>query len=97
MKPAADADFLTISVRVTPKASRSEIVDFVNKVLKVRLAAPPVDGAANAELLKVLAKSLGVRRSDIEIVSGAASRNKIVRIAGLTNDDFLFCVDRLRK
>ncbi len=55
-------------------------------VLKVRIAAPPVDGAANAELIKLLAKQFRVARSTIEIVAGHASRSKKVRIAGLRDE-----------
>jgi uncharacterized protein (TIGR00251 family) len=52
------------------------------KALAVRIAAPPVDGAANAALIALLAKSLAVRRSDVRVVAGEASRLKRVRIAG---------------
>jgi uncharacterized protein (TIGR00251 family) len=51
--------------------------------LKVRLAAPPVEGSANKELEKLLAKALGVPRSSVEVVRGLSSRNKTVRIHGL--------------
>jgi uncharacterized protein (TIGR00251 family) len=69
-----------ITVRVTPRSSKSEVVGTVDGVLKVRLKAPPVDGAANEELVKVLAMEFGVPRSNIEIVSGHTSRTKRVRI-----------------
>lgn len=72
----------TITVRVIPRASRSEVVGMIDGTLKVRIAAPPVDGAANAELAKILAKHFGVKRSAIEIVSGATSKTKRVRIGG---------------
>ena len=52
--------------------------------MKVRIASPPVEGAANAELVKVLAKHFGVARSTVEIVSGETSKSKRVRIANLT-------------
>jgi len=73
---------ITIVVRVVPRASRSEIVGLVDGVLKVRIAAPPVDGAANAELMKVLAKAFGVSKSAVEILAGETSRTKRVHIAG---------------
>lgn len=75
-----------IEVRVVPRASRSEIVDLVDGVLKVRLTSPPVDGAANEELVKLLAKRLGIAKSYIEIISGSASRNKRVRVDGVSLD-----------
>ena len=69
-------------VRIIPRASRSTIVGLVNGVLKIRIAAPPVDGAANEELIKMLAKGLQVPRSSVEILSGATSRMKRIRVTG---------------
>lgn len=71
-------------VRVVPRSSRSEIVGEHDGALKVRLNSPPVDGAANAELIKLVAKRLNVARSDIEIVSGEASKTKRLRVSGVT-------------
>ena len=70
-------------VRVQPRASRSEIVGVHGDALKVRLAAPPVDGAANAALVELLAAALGVPRRCVQIVSGATSRGKIVEVSGV--------------
>ena len=72
------------AVRVVPRASKSEIVGEHDGALKVRIASPPVDGAANAELIKLLARSFGVSKSDIEITSGLSSKTKQVRITGIT-------------
>jgi uncharacterized protein (TIGR00251 family) len=72
------------SVRVVPRASRSEIVGEHDGALKVRIAAPPVDGAANEELVKVLAKTLGVAKSSVEIAGGETSKTKQIRITGVT-------------
>jgi len=77
---------VSFSVRVTPRARRNEIAGVVGDVLKVNLKAPPVEGKANAALVELLARWLGVKRSQIEIIAGAASRNKIVRVAGLTRE-----------
>lgn len=71
---------VVITVKVVPRASRSEVVGEVDGVLKVRIAAPPVDGAANEELIKVLAKKFGVAKSKVSVVSGLSSRNKRVRV-----------------
>jgi uncharacterized protein (TIGR00251 family) len=71
------------AVKVVPRASRSEIVGTLDGAVKVRLASPPVDGAANAELIKLFSKMLGVPKSDVEIVSGQTSRSKQLRIAGV--------------
>ena len=75
---------IIISVRVVPRAGRSEIAGVRSGALLVRLNAPPVDGAANAELIEVLADALAVPRRDISIASGATSKHKRVRISGIT-------------
>jgi uncharacterized protein (TIGR00251 family) len=75
---------VTFAVRVQPRASRSEIVGELDGALKIRLAAPPVDGAANEELIRFLAKAFGVARAQIEIVSGTTARQKLLRVGGIT-------------
>jgi uncharacterized protein (TIGR00251 family) len=73
---------LTFAVRIVPRASRSEIVGEHDGVLRIRIAAPPVDGAANRELVRTLAKIFKLPQNAVEIVSGANSKNKTVRIHG---------------
>ena len=73
---------LTFAVLVVPRASRSEITGQQNGTLRVRVAAPPVEGAANRELIRVLAKSLKLPQNAVEIVSGVKSKRKVVRIYG---------------
>ena len=68
-------------MRVVPRASRSEVVGELDGALKVRLAAAPVEGAANAELIKLLAKHFEAPKSAVEIVSGHTSKTKQIRIA----------------
>ncbi len=77
-------DCLIFNVRVLPKSSKSTIVGEMEGTLKVKLKAPPVEGAANAELIKVLAKFFAVPKSAVEIVKGSTSKNKQVKISGLT-------------
>lgn len=84
--PAAEDASVTINVRVVPRASRSEVVGMQDGVLRVRIAAPPVDGAANEELIRVLAKHFATRKNCVEIVSGETSKNKIVRISEFAGD-----------
>jgi uncharacterized protein len=74
---------LTFKVRVVPRASRSEIVGEYEGDLRVRLAAPPVKGAANEELVRTLARAFDISRSAIEITSGRTSRLKKVRVTGV--------------
>ena len=78
------ADGVEFKVRVIPRASKTEVVGSIEGMLKVRLKAPPVDGAANEELIKFLAKVLGVSKGNIEIISGQTSRTKRLRVAGIT-------------
>lgn len=73
---------IIFSVRVVPRASRSSIVGAHDGALRVRVAAPPVDGAANEELRRTLAEALGVARRAVEIRSGHASKLKQVRVEG---------------
>jgi uncharacterized protein len=73
---------LTFAVRVIPRASRTEITGEYNGALKIRITAPPVAGAANRELIRLLAKVFKLPKNAVEIVSGAASNSKIVYIVG---------------
>ena len=77
-------DGVRFRVRVQPRASVSAIAGVFDDALKVRLAAPPVDGAANEELVALLAHVLGVARSRITIVSGHTGRSKTVEVADIT-------------
>ena len=70
-------------VRVAPRVSRSAIAGLHGGALKVALTAPPVEGAANAALVKLLAKKLGVAKSAVTIVRGERGRDKQVRVAGV--------------
>jgi uncharacterized protein len=74
------ADGLAFKVRVQPKSARNEIVGLHEDALKVKLTAPPVDGAANKACVAFLAKTLGVSKSSLEIVSGHKDRNKVVAL-----------------
>jgi hypothetical protein len=80
---------LTFAVRVVPRASRSEIVGEHDGALRVRVAAPPVEGAANVELARLLARALGVPARAVEITSGHASKTKLVRVAGANRERLL--------
>lgn len=80
---AETAGGVRITLHVQPRASRSEIAGRHGEALKVRLAAPPVDGAANAALLRLLADQLGVPRSAVSLLSGESGRRKVVAVAGV--------------
>ena len=74
------------AVHVQPRASRTEIVGAHGDAIKVRLLAPPVDGAANEALVDFLSERFAVPRRGVRIISGAQSRAKIVEIDGLSVD-----------
>ena len=74
---------ITFTVRIVPRASTTEIVGDHEGALRIRIAAPPVEGAANRELVRLLAKKLRVPQSAVEIISGASSKNKIIRLKGV--------------
>jgi uncharacterized protein (TIGR00251 family) len=75
---------VTFPVRVVPRASRTEMVGVTGGALRIRLSAPPVEGAANRALIRFLAKRLGVGRYQLEIIAGAKGRDKIIAVEGLT-------------
>jgi uncharacterized protein len=79
---------VTFAVRVQPRASKTGLAGEVEGALKIRLAAPPVDGAANEELIAFLAKLLGVPRRQISLVSGVAARHKVIRADGVSAGQF---------
>ena len=81
-----EANAITFTVRVVPRSSRSEIVGEMDGAVKVRLTSPPVDGAANAELIRLIAKKFGVSRSAVEIIGGDTSKTKRLKVSGVTND-----------
>ena len=78
---------IVIDVRVIPRAGRSGIAGIRNNVLLVRLHASPVDGAANAELVDVIADALGVVRRAVTLISGQRARQKQVRVDGISVED----------
>jgi len=75
---------VTIDILVQPRASRAKIGPMHDDRLKVAVTAPPVDGEANAAVIELFAKRLGVPRSSVEIVAGASSRRKTIKIANVT-------------
>lgn len=78
-----DGDDLVLSVKVQPRASRDALVPEPGR-LRVRITAPPVEGAANAHLARLLAREFGVAPSRVALVRGESSRDKVFRIQGPT-------------
>lgn len=78
---AADGSVM-LTLHIQPGAKKTEIVGLHGEALKIRLAAPPVDGKANAALIAYLARVCGISRSNVVLVSGESARAKRVRIIG---------------
>ncbi len=77
-----NGDVLTLTLHVQPGAKRSEMAGLHGEALKIRLAAPPVEGRANEALLKFIAESFGVPLRQVELKQGGQSRHKVVAITG---------------
>jgi hypothetical protein len=80
-------DGVTFAVRVRPRAKKNAITGEFGDALKVSLTAPAIEGKANAACIEFLAKLLKVPRTSVTIASGQSSRNKVIRVAGLTADE----------
>ena len=81
-----DVSGVSFAVRVLPRAQRNAFQGVREGALVVRLAAPPLEGRANAALQAFLAEALGVRRNQVSIRTGEKSRNKVVRVEGVQPD-----------
>jgi uncharacterized protein len=75
-----------LEVYVQPRASRTEVVGLHDARIKIRLAAPPVDGAANAELVSFVAACLGIPKARVRVVAGESSRRKLLEVDGVDAD-----------
>ena len=79
-----EGDGVTLRLHIQPGARKTEVVGIHGEALKIRLAAPPVDGKANACLIAFLAERFGVAKSAVSLLSGDTSRAKRVHVSGLT-------------
>jgi uncharacterized protein (TIGR00251 family) len=80
---------LRFTVHAKPRAKKSAILGVANEELDMALAAPPVDGAANDELVRSLSDALGLPKRSVVIVRGESSRHKLVEVSGLTLDELM--------
>ncbi len=83
------ADSQRINVYVQPRASKTVVVGMHDGCVKIRLAAPPVDGAANAALAEFIADQLGIAKSRVRIAAGLTSRRKTVEVDGVTAEQLV--------
>jgi uncharacterized protein len=83
---------LTVRLHVLPRAKRSEIAGLHNGALKVRVTAPPVDDAANRAIVEFFSGLLGISRSNLKILAGNKSREKVLQIKGVSRVGFMACM-----
>ena len=81
-------NIVEFEVRVIPRSSRSEIVGMHDGALKIKLRSPPVDGAANDELVRLLSREFACAKSEVEIISGKTSKTKRIRLRGVNGARF---------
>ena len=84
MKITTAPDGVTFAVRATPRAKKNKIGGVTGDALKVYVMPPPEDGRANDAVVEVIADALGIKRRQVEIISGGTNRNKVVRVTGVT-------------
>lgn len=85
----AEKEPIKIVVRVQPNAGRNEVLGFKDDVLRMRIAAPPVQGKANQELIEFLSDILGIRKSNLVIEKGETGKKKVLSITGLTKNQIM--------
>jgi uncharacterized protein (TIGR00251 family) len=88
---------LTFDIQVIPHASRAEIAGVQEGAFKVKVTAPPVEGAANEACIKLLAKELALKKSQMEISSGAKSRKKTVLVKDISKKELETKINNIRK
>ena len=88
---------VTLAVRIQPRSSKNGVTRMEDGALKIRLTAPPVDGAANEALIKYLSDVLSVSKSQVEIVSGHTSREKRIKISGKSEKDVIRLLNTARQ
>ncbi len=93
---SANERTVVFPVYVVPRAAKNEIVGMEGETLKVRVTAPPVKGRANEALLKLLAKTLGLTKYQVEIIAGHRARHKMVRAEGIDENALLDLLLRRR-
>ena len=81
-------DKIRLKVHVNPRSSRNQITGWQGDALSIKLTAPPVEGSANKAAVEFLADRLGIKKSQITLISGQTSRDKVFEITGLSEADF---------
>jgi hypothetical protein len=95
LKLQAGAGGVVFEVFLQPKASRNEIAGLHGDCLKVRVTSAPVEGKANQACIDCIARALGLKRDDIEIIAGHTARRKRLHVSGITTEEFKRRLDHL--
>jgi uncharacterized protein (TIGR00251 family) len=85
--------FITFPVLVAPRASRPKLGPVVGDRIKIAVTAPPVEGKANAAVVDLLAKKLGISKQGVQILSGSRGKRKMVRVEGVSRRSLLDCLN----
>lgn len=86
---------IIIKIKIIPGSSKDKIIGIYNDVLKIIIAAPPVEGKANKKCIAYLAKYFNIAKSKIEIISGQTSKNKLIKIYDINQKDFLDKIEKI--
>jgi uncharacterized protein (TIGR00251 family) len=76
-----------LKIRVQPKSSSNRVLGYEDGIVKLRVTAPPIDGQANAGVISLLAKTLGISKSKLQIIRGESSRDKVIAVEALTEQE----------
>ncbi len=87
--------FCTLPIKVIPRSSQNKVIGVENGLLKLKLTAPPVEGAANDGVVNLLSNWLGKPKNTVELVKGQQSRNKLVKLTGIRAEDVLKAIEKL--
>jgi len=86
---------IIVKVRIVPGSSKNKIVGVYNDALKITVTAPPVEGKANKKCIIYLAKYFDIAKSKIEIISGQTSKNKLIKIYDISQEEFLEKIEKI--
>ena len=86
---------IIVKVKIVPGSSKNKIVGVYNDALKITVTAPPVEGKANKKCIVYLAKYFDIAKSKIEIISGQTSKNKLIKICDISQEEFLEKIEKI--
>ena len=88
---------VTLTIQVQPRAKRSEVLGFTEGILRLKIAAPPIEGKANKEVISYLSEVLDIPKGNIEIERGHASKIKVIAISGLEHEHIYERIESARR